>query len=158
MDCGTWNVEWAAPDGETKHSSPKGGAATHESRITSHKPCKSSVAKRTQMVHKQKACTLMARNDGPRSPRPRQMSRGIKATERIRTVDLRFTKPQNQHLSSCAPSIAPIGDSSTDSSGHDGAELAAVVGAWPSLPEHIRDTILTLVESSMNRGVPARST
>ncbi len=41
----------------------------------------------------------MARNDDQRSPPPRQISRGIKATERIRTVDLRFTKPLLYQLS-----------------------------------------------------------
>ena len=41
----------------------------------------------------------MARNGDPRSPRLRQVSRRFKATERIRTVDLRFTKPLLYQLS-----------------------------------------------------------
>ena len=71
----------------------------HRPRNTSHEPRKSTVAKRAQIAHKQKACTWMARNGDPRSPRLRQVSRRFKATERIRTVDLRFTKPLLYQLS-----------------------------------------------------------
>ncbi len=77
-----------------------------------------------------------------------------KATERTRTVDLRFTKPLDDSAMSSEQTTSenePRGDSSTDSSVPDGAKLATVVGAWPSLPEHIRATIITLIESFASR-------
>ena len=62
-------------------------------------------------------------------------------------------------LKDCSPShSAPLKNPSGAESGAIGAmlvkddsDLAAVVTAWPKLPDHIRQSIRTLVESSHQR-------
>ena len=81
--------------------------------------------------------------------------RWAEAAERIRTVDLRFTKPllnstSNDDTATCESASTRLA-SSLATILQEHAELTAVVEAWPGLPEAVRAGILAMVKASVGR-------
>jgi len=78
-----------------------------------------------------------------------------KATRETRTRDLSFTKasiesanpPYSKNLSTARPRRAAPSAACGGAAGNVDPDLSAVIQAWPDLPDHLRMTIRTLIES-----------
>jgi len=85
----------------------------------------------------------------------RDTNKNIKATGRTRTDDLRFTKPEDDSVSSCnintyentAPAIAYNPDTSHENTTIDN-DLQSVIYAWDELPPAVQAGILAMVNAS----------
>ena len=92
---------------------------------------------------------------GTHDARPCAIAEG-KATRGTRTPDLRFTKAQvdsrkandPRDLPHTASERATPGATPSAESGTDDPDLAAVIDAWPTLPKHLRQSILAFVDAA----------
>jgi hypothetical protein len=77
----------------------------------------------------------------------------MKANGGIRTYNLRFTKPESENANNQLNQALTEGPENVLASrlallAEKHPDLALVVEHWPNLPEHIKTTIKTLVETA----------
>jgi hypothetical protein len=80
-----------------------------------------------------------------------------KATSRIRTGDLCFTKAEKTSVSDCKNRTSSVDDSNGRSNGLQGEDLAVLNDALAAIPEEERGAIVALVQALIRMGSAKRT-